>query len=128
MKYAYSTICINPNFPVKQAGFIQQVNPIYSFNDDLHARIVAFDDGNSVAYHISLDILGIYEEAQAYLKDHLQSKSDKPVSVTLSATHTHFAGDARDVRYQGEVVEKLVHALDNLEFKEGNLDVSYQNL
>ena len=127
MKVAYSTICINPNFPVKQAGFIQQVNPIYSFNDDLHARIIAFDDGEKVAYHISLDILGVYTEAQTFLKDHLQSKSDKPVSVTLSATHTHFAGDARDIRYQGELVEKLTHAVDNLKFEEDtDLEISYQ--
>ena len=53
MKIAYSKICINPSFPIKQAGFIQQVNPIYNFHDDLHARILAFDDGEKLAFHVS---------------------------------------------------------------------------
>ena len=48
MKIAYSKICINPSFPIKQRGFIQQVNPVYNFHDDLHARILAFDDGEKI--------------------------------------------------------------------------------
>ena len=68
MKIAYSKICINPSFPIKQRGFIQQVNPIYNFHDDLHARILAFDDGEKLAYHISLDILGFPVELLDSLK------------------------------------------------------------
>lgn len=127
MKLATCTICINPSFPVKQSGFIQQVNPIYNFHDDLNARIIAFDDGSQLFYHISLDILGIADTAQEYLKECLQKKSDKPVNVTLSSTHTHFAGDTADLRYQGEIIEKLIYAIDTLNFVEyDEVAVAYQ--
>ena len=127
MKIAYSKICINPSFPIKQRGFIQQVNPVYNFHDDLHARILAFDDGEKLAYHISLDILGFPVELLDSLKETLQSKSDRPISVTTSATHTHFSGDQKDARYQGELMTKLVYAVENLTFVESDsYKISYQ--
>lgn len=127
MKIAYSKICINPSFPIKQSGFIQQVNPIYNFHDDLHARILAFDDGEKIAYHISVDMLGFPIEVQNSLKDTLQNKSDKEISVTVSATHTHFSGNHRDVRFQGEVVTKILNAIECLTFVESDhFKISYQ--
>lgn len=127
MKIATSTIGINPGFPINQAGFIQQVNPIFEFHDDLQARIVAFDDGNSVSYHISLDSLGVGNDVQEHLRGYLQKKSDRPINLTLSSTHTHFAADASDVRYQSELFEKLECALDTLYFIEyDNVTVSYR--
>jgi len=127
MKIAYSKICINPSFPIKQCGFIQQVNPVYNFHDDLHARILAFDDGDKICYHISLDILGFPVELQDSLRDTLQCKSDKPITLTTSATHTHFSGNQKDIRYQGELMTKLVYAIENLTFVESDsYKISYQ--
>ena len=127
MKIAYSEICINPSFPIRQAGFIQQVNPIYNFHDDLHARLLAFDDGEKIAYLVSMDILGCTIEIQNYLKNEWQKRSDKPISVTLSATHTHFGGNQKDLRYQEEIVTKLMYAFDHLVFEESDAyTISYQ--
>ena len=58
MKLAYSTICINPNRPTRQQGFLYQTKPIYNFHDDLHARIVAFENDSTIVYLISCDNLG----------------------------------------------------------------------
>ena len=126
MKIAYSKICINPSFPIKQAGFIQQVNPIYNFHDDLHARILAFDDGEKIAYHVSMDILGCPYEVQDSLKQELERRIKRPLSLTISATHTHFSGNQKDVRFQGEVMAKLLHAIEYLKFEEDTYSISYQ--
>ncbi len=126
MKIAYSKICINPSFPIKQAGFIQQVNPIYNFHDDLHARILAFDDGEKIAYHVSMDILGCPYEIQDSLKQELERRIKRPLSLTMSATHTHFSGNQKDVRFQGEVMAKLLHAIEYLKFEEDEYSISYQ--
>ena len=126
MKIAYSKICINPSFPIKQAGFIQQVNPIYNFHDDLHARILAFDDGKQLAYHVSMDILGSPIEIQESLKQELERRMKRPLSLTISATHTHFSGNQKDVRFQGEVMSKLLHAIEYLKFEEDTYSISYQ--
>ena len=80
MKIATSTICINPTFPIKQAGFIQQVNPIYNFHDDLHARILAFEDDQQIIYHVSLDLLELPIVIQDTLQKELQKKNNKKAS------------------------------------------------
>ena len=126
MKIAYSKICINPSFPIKQAGFAQQFYPIYNFHDDLHARILAFDDGEKIAYHISMDILGSPYEMQDSLKQELERRIQRPLSLTISATHTHFSGNQKDVRFQGEVMAKLLNAIEYLKFEEDEYSISYQ--
>lgn len=126
MKIAYSKICINPSFPIKQAGFIEQINPVYNFHDDLHARILAFDDGKQLSYHISMDILGCPYEVQDSLKQELERRMKRPLSLTISATHTHFSGNQKDVRYQGEIMNKLLLAIEYLVFEEDVYSISYQ--
>ena len=127
MKIAYSTICINPNGPFKQAGFLLQVNPIYNFHDDLHARIIAFEDDEKILYHLSCDTLGWPINVQEAIEEQAQKLTDKKVYVTVSATHTHFGANVRDIRYQGEFVEKVLHAIPYLQFEEyDDVAVSYQ--
>ena len=127
MKLAYSTICINPNKPTRQEGFLYQVNPIYNFHDDLHARIVAFENENEIVYLISGDTIGFPISMQDSLEHILQQKTDKKVHVTLCATHTHFGAETKDHRYQGEFIEKVVYAIEYLQFTEyDNLEISYQ--
>ena len=61
MKIGYQEICINPLKPVKQAGFIQQVEPVSEVHDDLHARILGLKDSKKEIYLCSLDNLGVSE-------------------------------------------------------------------
>lgn len=127
MKLAYSTICINPNRPTRQQGFLYQTKPIYNFHDDLHARIVAFENDSTIVYLISCDNLGFPVTIQNSLEHILQQKTDKKVYVTLCATHTHFGAETKDHRYQGEFVEKVVYAIEYLQFTEySDLEISYQ--
>ena len=127
MKIATSTICINPTFPIKQAGFIQQVNPIYNFHDDLHARIIAFEDDKQIIYHVSLDLLELPICVQNKLQETLQNKNDKKVSITLSCTHTHFGCDEYNEDYHKELIQRIIHGIDYLNYVESDsLEISYQ--
>ena len=126
MKIAYSTICINPNRPTRQEGFLYQVHPIYNFHDDLHARIIAFEDDEQIVYLISGDTIGFPITMQNSLEGILQQRTEKKVHVTLCATHTHFGGETKDLRYQGEIIEKIVYAIDYLTYEDCDLEISYQ--
>lgn len=127
MKLAYSKICINPSFPIKQAGFIQQTQPIFNFHDDLHARILVFDDGVKIVYHISVDLLYLSIECQRLLKTELERIHNRTVIVTITATHTHFGGNPHDIRYQGEIISKILYAAQHLIFVESDsFKISYQ--
>ena len=127
MKLAFSTICINPTKPTRQEGFLYQTKPIYNFHDDLYARIIAFENEEEVVYLISTDTIGCPISMQDSLEHILQQKTDKKVKVTLCATHTHFGGETKDHRYQGELIEKVVYAIEYLNYQEyDNLEISYQ--
>ena len=126
MKIATSTICINPTFPIKQAGFMQQVKPIYKFHDDLHARIVAFEDETQIIYHVSLDLLELPFKVQNTLQEELQKKSDKKVIITLSCTHTHFGCDEFNEDYHKELIQRIIYAIEYLDYTESDFEISYQ--
>jgi hypothetical protein len=121
MKIAFTEVCINPSFPVKQAGFIQQVNPIYNFHDDLHARILSIDDGRQTIHQISCDALGFPYSFQKELQQILQNENKKPVHVTVSCTHTHFSGDPEDPRFSGEVMQKILYAIHTQNYRSSKL-------
>ena len=126
MKIATSTICINPSFPIRQEGFIQQTKPIYKFHDDLHGRILAFEDDEKIIYHVSLDLIECPFVIQNTLQEKLQAKSNKKVSITLSCTHTHFGASTSNPKYQEELINKILYAIEYLTFEESNYSISYQ--
>lgn len=129
MKIGYTTVCINPTFPIKPAGFIQQTQEIFEFHDDLQAHILAFEDSDTVYYLVSLDSLGVALEVQETLRSMLEDclETNKQIVVTLSATHTHFAGDAKVVEYQKEILSAIMNGIQSIEMVEyDSLSISYQ--
>lgn len=129
MKIAYSEICINPSFPIKQAGFLQQVHPVYAFHDDLHARVLSLQDDTKTFHLISCDALGFPYTFQKNLQALLQRENDKEVDVVISCTHTHFSGDPDDPRFQSEVETKLINAVHTQVYQESDaLGISLQTV
>ncbi|MEG0240120.1 hypothetical protein [Anaerorhabdus sp.] len=127
MKFAKSITNINAPFPIKQSGFIQQVNPIEQVHDDLHARILAFDDDKMILYLVSCDNLGFRINVQDEIEHQLSLRSTKPCHVVISSTHTHFGADPHDERYQHFFIDKIVQACLSLEYEESNLLMCYQH-
>jgi len=127
MKISYSEICINPSMPIKQAGFIQQTKPIYSFHDDLHARILSLKDENKTIHMISCDALGFPYAFQKSIQAALQAESSQPIDIVVSCTHTHFSADPEDPRFQSEVETKILNAIHTEQYRESDsFGISFQ--
>lgn len=129
MRYAFKQIVVNPQQPVKQAGFIQQVDPISEVHDDLHARIMALDDNNRIFIHVSFDLLGINVMFQKELAALVKHCFDKPFDLTVSSTHTHFGGDTSNETFYHQLLDQLTGAVSTLEFHEAEtITASYRHL
>ena len=68
MRYAFKQFVINPIEPVKQAGHIQQVDPVSEVHDDLHARVLMLDANDRIFIHVSCDLLGIRYDLKSSLR------------------------------------------------------------
>jgi hypothetical protein len=120
MNISFAEVCINPSMPIKQAGFAQQVSPVYAFHDDLHARILSFRDEQKTVHLISCDALGFPYEFQKNLQTLLSREDEKEVEVIVCCTHTHFSADPEDPRFQAEVETKIINAIHTETFKESS--------
>ncbi|MEG0404058.1 hypothetical protein [Anaerorhabdus sp.] len=121
MKYAMSSININPPFPIKLGGFIQQVNPVSTIHDDLHARIISFADQGKKVYLVSCDNLGFKINVQ----NEIQNKLGPNCTVILSCTHTHFAPDSTNTEYQEYFINKVYNECMSLVYTTGDLSIKY---
>ena len=119
MQISYKKIIINPTFPIKQLGFIQQTKEVFKFNDDLHARILSFKENNKYTFIISFDLLALPVEFHNKIKNFLNTIYPNS-SIVLSCTHTHFAPNTKDERYLDLLYNLLTVNLKSLEFVDYN--------
>ena len=118
MLYAFKEIVINPEKPVKQAGHIQQVDPISEVHDDLHARILGLCDNKKFFIHVSMDLLGISISFTRKLKEALEGFFPGELGLTVSCTHTHYAGDSTNETYYSQLYSQVLPAIKTLKFTE----------
>lgn len=130
MKIGFKEICINPLKPVKQAGFIQQVDEIFTFHDDLYARILGICDNKREIYLCSLDNLGVHEglALQQELIEKYRKYTGKQIIVQVSCTHDHFAGYAGDKTYYKQLFNALWNAIKSFEFRQTRLYISHKHV
>lgn len=137
MYFAAAQTKINAPFAVKQAGHITQEEKIWSFRDDLYARLLYLEDENLAWLHISADNLGfdfsVQQTIEAQLGSYFEKKkqfcpcSEKKLHVTVSCTHSHHCCDPEDASYVRYFTDTVVEAAKNLKIREmGELTVSYQ--
>lgn len=126
MRYATKEIIINPLEPVKQAGHIQQVNPVSQVHDDLKARIIALEDEHSIFIHFSSDLLGLSHHYTEEINQFAKAYFPKETHIVLSTTHTHYAGDTTNDSYHKQLILAFQKAIQSLQWKEGVLSYSYQ--
>ncbi|MDO4377839.1 MAG: hypothetical protein Q4C64_01640 [Erysipelotrichia bacterium] len=128
MRYATEKIIINPQHPVKQAGHLQQVNPVSKVNDDLSAHIFALETENNIFINISCDVLGFTYDYTEEIKKQVKNAFDKDIYLVLSATHTHYSGDTTDKTYHQQLIGQIVQAIKQLHFNDGNLSYTYRSV
>ncbi|MFV0255647.1 MAG: hypothetical protein ACK5G7_05930 [Erysipelotrichaceae bacterium] len=121
MKYANQTIKITPEFPIKQAGFIQQTEPISEIHDDLFARILAIE--NTIL--ITCDLLALPLSIQTILAKKLSKYYQKNIIVIIGCTHTHFGADYTNQKYQNELLDKLFNAITTIHYQDLELTLDY---
>ncbi len=125
MKLCTKSIIINPQFPIKQIGFIHQIDEINEVHDDLHARFLFIED-DFIFIHVSVDALGFSISFQEELEKKLNSYFKKIVHIVVSATHTHFGGDTYNPKYYNQLMESFYTAIIYMEPVEyGFLEISY---
>ncbi len=118
MKLLTKKVLINPPFPIKQAGFIQQTQKCEEIHDPLFARVLGFMDQEKILILISADNLGFPLSVSQHLEKAFSETFSLPVFVTLSCTHTHFGPHPNDKSYQHFFIHSLLSQVCESDFKE----------
>lgn len=110
-------VCINPLKPVKQCGFIQQVNPVSEVHDDLFLRLVVIEKEDSRLIFCVYDNIGISVDQSASLRKEIAEQVGPSTEVITACTHTHFAGDPHDETYYNQLRSQTLDALKQVKLK-----------
>ena len=130
MKYAFKKINIEAPFPTRQCGHSCQTYELSEFHDHLFARAIGFKDENNFIIHLSMDLLAFDLKHRNLLQDYLRNYyHDDNLHLITSTTHTHYANDVRNEKYQEYLHSLLCEEIVKMEYKEvSNVETTYQRL
>ena len=117
IKLGTSLVSINPLMPVKQCGFIQQVNPVSQVHDDLFLRIVVIEKERSRLVYCVYDNIGVSVDQSLELRQAIKAQYGTPTDVITSCTHTHFAGDPHNETYFDQLKMTTLSSLKKISFR-----------
>ena len=81
---------ITPPLGCEMAGFDARKGVANSVHDDLHARALVFDDGQTQAAFISVEVIAVSAELADTVRARIAAASGIPANhIFLCATHTH---------------------------------------
>lgn len=107
MKTGFSRTNINPPVGVPMVGYYEQ-RRVKGIHDDLFANAVSFDDGNSRAVIITVDLCLLSTEQCDYFREKIAAAAGiKKESVFINCSHTHTGptiGDEKISRLSGSDV------------------------
>ena len=111
-------INITPEVPIPMSGYGGRTEPFKGVHDDLHARAIAFSDGETKALLISAEIIAIPFSFWENTSKHIEEETGIPYkNILLCATHTH-GGPSPEPSYMNGLADKLVNvakeAVENL--------------
>lgn len=97
LKAAVAKVDITPPVGVRLSGFSGRTLPSLAVHDPLWARALLLDDGANRAALVSLDLIGVSEEAVADVRESVRSSAGiRPEALLVAATHTHSGPRAWD--------------------------------
>lgn len=108
-------VTINPLKPVKQCGFIQQTQPVFTVHDDLMLRMLRIDTPQGRLIHAVYDNIGFSIAQASDIRQSVKAMFDDPTEVVLSCTHTHFGGDPHDEEYFNQLKTTTLSAVKSLQ-------------
>jgi neutral ceramidase len=81
---------VTPPLGCQMAGFDARKGVATSVHDDLHARALVFDDGNTQVVFISVEVIAVSAEFADLVRTRISSATGISAShIFLCATHTH---------------------------------------
>lgn len=131
MKYSFKKVCINSSFPTTQFGHIQQTYFVNEYKDNLYARVLGLvDDNNNWYIHVVADLIGVKEELRNKIQDSIRKYyNNNKINVVIGVTHTHYANNIYDSKYEEFFANKLVEEITSMKYKEyDNVTTSYRRI
>lgn len=130
MQYSYKKICINAPFPTTQYGHIVQTYLVTEFKDNLYARVYAFKDDNTWLIHASCDLIDLHEDIRNKIQNKIrQHYNNNNINFIASVTHTHYANNPYDKRYEEFFINTILEGIFSMEYKVyDDIQVSYRRI
>jgi neutral/alkaline ceramidase-like enzyme len=90
LKAGFNKVCISPSIGVPLAGFAARPEVSTGIHDDLFARALVLETGDTAVALVSVDLLALPGEFVAQVRQSIeQSTGINPGSVMIASTHTH---------------------------------------
>ncbi len=133
MKTGYAKICINPPYGSPMVGYYRK-RFVKGVLDNLYTRVVVFDDGNTMAAVVTVDVCLLSQEFCKRIKDSVSSITGLDTdAIFINMSHTHtgplvgkdFASDLKSSQSYDEfliasICDAVVYAINDLH--ESNLE------
>jgi hypothetical protein len=111
LKAGAASVCITPPLGIKISGYFEE-RKAKDIHDDLFARSIVFDDGETKLAIVVCDLIGV---GRAYLDQAKllieQRCGIPPTNVLVSCTHTHTGPEVEDMGYGGILVQKIADSV-----------------
>lgn len=132
LQVGWAKVNITPPAPAPLAGYGKRMGMAYEeVHDSAWVRTFAFDNGQTEAYYVALDMLITPMRVLQELEKHYPELGLKPEQVYLSATHSHtsFGGWGRKPgirlmsgKYDEELVQQLTQQIvESMQLAKQNL-------
>ena len=90
MKVGLSSVNITPPIGVPMAGYSARMSSAKGIHDDLYAKVVVFDDGNTKATLIRCDLIGLGKDFIEDTRRLIEAETGiDGNNVMITCTHTH---------------------------------------
>ncbi len=90
-----ASVNITPPIPIPMGGYIAREGPANEVHDQLYARALVLDDGQTRLAVVTADLLGLYRQTTAKVRGRVQNLCGIPAeNLMLACSHTHSGPDS----------------------------------
>ncbi|MGP8323912.1 MAG: neutral/alkaline non-lysosomal ceramidase N-terminal domain-containing protein, partial [Methanosarcinaceae archaeon] len=103
---------ITPPIGIPLAGYQERQGPATGIHDPLYTVVIVFDDGETRAAIVSLDIVQIFQQVGDSIRSAIQTATGiHEDHIIINASHTHGSPWIdTDIHYQNEIISKTAGA------------------
>ena len=112
LRAGVAKVDITPPIGIPLGGYDVREGPATGIHDPLHVVVIVFDDGETRAAIVSLDILQVLQQAGDSIRSAIQSATGiHKDHIIINASHTHGSPwfDA-DIHYKNEIIARSAEA------------------